>query len=120
MRPGLSCVRPWLSRFSHRFAAVAGALQRLAERGDAGRYGAFCCRDESDCAGVAPGAGRAGESAPALHPALGFESFCGVAGGQAGRDCYHGSSGGAALYPYGRGVAPFYWRGAGIVAGYAV
>ena len=42
MRPGLSCLRPWLSRFSHRFAAVAGALQRLAERGDAGRYGAFC------------------------------------------------------------------------------
>ena len=89
MRPGLSCLRPWFPRFSHRFTAAAGALQRLAERDNAGRYGAFCRRDELDRAGAAPRAGRAGESAPALHPALGFEAFCGVAGSQAGRDCHH-------------------------------
>ena len=89
MQPGLSCLRPWFPRFSHRFTAAAGALQCLAERGNAGRYGAFCRRDGLDCAGAAAGAGRAGEFTPALHSALGFESFCGVAGGQAGRDCHH-------------------------------
>lgn len=89
MRSGLYCLRPRFPRFSHRFAAAAGALQRLAERGNAGRHGAFCRWDELDRASVAARAGRAGEPAPALHPALGFEAFCGVAGSQAGRDCHH-------------------------------
>ena len=120
MRFGVFGFGVGVSRFPHGFAPFAGAFFFVAQRGDAGGFGALCPCAEPYAAPAAFGIGRAGKSAPALYPALGFEPFCSVAVGVSWRYYDYEPCFGLAENPHGRSIAAVYGDCAGVAAEHAV